>query len=342
MIKVAGLLDQWVQAIDKFAELEPDDVYVVQGTASLMRLIDGIDQYLFPKIILVSIPTLRPYSLDDRDTPSIFPPFEEFLDHLGVGVVVTDEGHLNFHANLMFDLRTNAAINIILTATFDKTEPTAKRVFDAHYPREIRFGEGDVKRYADINSYHYATGFNDMPAKKFMGAEGYSKAKFESWLLKNPAKLDQIWQKAWSQVIHIDYFSIRNPGEKLLILCATVAMCEYVKKRLSRETEGEVIKTYVFGSDQSVLTDSSIIVSTPKSAGTGRDIQNLRTTIALMSVASAPENIQTFGRLRELPGDIIPVFSFIWHRQIEAQVRHAEARRRVLEPRARSFRIIGL
>lgn len=335
LITVAGLTEQWVRAIRKFTTLGEDDVYLIQGADSLRRLHDQIDKTLFPKIIVASIPTLRPYA-QDPEVEALYSDFDSLMHHLNVGVRVIDEAHLNFHANYICDLRLNPAKTIVLTATFDNARPDVKKIFDTHYPPEIRFGEGKFDRYADVYAYEYGTGRNDTPHHRFKTPQGYSHVKFEMWLLKHPIKMEQAWAK-WRYPISANYDNIRAPGERALLLFATRAMCEEVQKRITAEYPHLTNTLYMQEHDDDVLERYDVIISTIKKAGTGRDIGKLRTAIAYISIDSSPTNLQVFGRLRKLPDGTVPEFAFLYHRDIPAQVRHADKRRAVLQGRARKY-----
>ncbi len=339
MICMAGLLEQWKDALLQFTTLYEDEIYVIQGEASLAKLLAGIDRTIRPKVILCSIRTISKYALNHENYRG-YPHFEALFDLLRIGVRVVDEAHLNFWANLMMDLRTNAAINIMLTATFDRSEQQVKQIFDAHYPRLMRFGEGQYDRYIDVFSYSYALGGTIKP-RSYSTQQGYSHVIYEEWLLRKLEKLDTIYTLVYSPAIYSHYINVRRPGDKLLILCARIDMCKWFKQRLEQElpkAENFTIVTHTYGDSDEQLKTADIIISTPGSAGTGTDIKNLRVMLMTIATGNDTMNKQTMGRLRVLPDGTTPHYIYVWNRDLQAHQRYQDARRILFTARSRQFR----
>lgn len=335
LICMAGLVDQWKEAYLKFTDLTEDDIYILQGAPSVAKLMQGIDVRFHPKVILCSLGTIRGYVTDDEAYQN-FPPFEDFCDHLRIGIKGVDEAHLNFFLNLMLDLRMNMAINIPLTATFDRSDQQLKKMFDQHYPRTIRFGEGAYDRHVAIFSYSYAY---PVPRNAYLTPQGYGHNRLEKWFLRHKTKLDYLYGAIYEPLIHAHYINVRKPGQKLLILCERIEMCLWLRNRLRLTlpaSENFNIQTYNYGSPESVLIDSDIIVSTPKSAGTGRDIQNLKTMLMTIATGNDTINKQTLGRLRVLKQDT-PIYVYIWNREIPKHGEYQEYRRLLFEARGAQY-----
>lgn len=332
MICVPSMVEQWRKAIETFTLLRGDDIYVITGAASISKLLLGIDRKLNPKIILCSSATLQNYC-DDKDSYANYPSFDEFCQRLDIGVRITDEAHWRFHANLMLDLRLTPAITVALTATFDNSREDAKRIFDAHYPPSIRYGEGVYKKYSTIYDYHFTSGYGDIPLHAYSGREGYSHASLEKWLLRNEIKLLQIWDDVWKPALYEHYVSVREKEtDKLLVLATCVSMCKWLVKRIRKMCPDRKVAIYISETDDSVLTDADIIVSTPKSAGTGRDIPGLITLLNTVATASVVELKQTLGRLRELKDGRSPRYLTWCLRSIAKHIKYAMKRDTVLRP----------
>lgn len=345
MISVVGLVDQWEREFYNFTTLTPDDIYIIQGAPSMMKLLSQIDRNIHPKVILCSLGTIRNYVLD-KDMYENCPPFEELMDRLGVGVRIADEAHLNFWLSMMVDLRTNANVNIALTATFERTDHKVKLIFNAHYPRSIRFGEDEYSRYIDVYSYNYTLGGMLLPMKAYTTIKGYNHSKFEDYLLRRtPTKLEYIYAIVYSPIIFSKYINIKKPGQKLLIICSTIDMCNWFKHRLNQDLFNEYhlkINIYIGETDDFILAESDIIISTPGSAGTGVDIKNLKTMLVTVAVGSSPLNKQMMGRLRELPNGETPIYTYTWCRDIQSHCNYEEERKRIYIQRGKSFNEIKL
>ena len=339
MICVGGLVDQWKRAIMEYTTLTEDDIYVIQGAPSMTKLLLQIDQKIFPKVILCSLGTIRAYALADEAYEN-YPPFTEICDRLKIGIKVLDEAHLNFFLTLMVDLQTNAEVNIALTATFDRGDYQVKQIFDAHYPRLMRFGENNLKKYVDIYSYSYSLG-GALPPKAYMTPNGYNHSKLEEYLIRRvPQKLKYIFDSTYKPAIYAHYVNVRKPGQRLLILCSTVIMCQWIKDRLVQDLPWEdnfKIAMYISDTDDSVLSQSDIIVSTPGSGGTGTDIKDLLTVFMTLATSSDNMNKQSLGRLRELPNGDTPVYAYAWCRDISKHVSYQETRRYTFTNRGLNF-----
>lgn len=336
MICVGGMTDQWVAEIKKFTLLWDEDIYVLQGQPSVDKLFKNIDQSISPKIIVASIDTLRGYARD-KESYSSYPPFDEFCDYLQIGVRVIDEAHLDFFTNMMIDLRLNVALTIPLTATFGRENRDAKRIFDAHYPPSVRFGEGTFKKYVSTYAYRYQSGVNDVPTRAWKTPQGYSHAKYEDWLLTHQQKLLYVYTNVYRPIIEGHYLNIKQPGQRLLILCATVAMCNWFETKLRLEYPDLTTNIYIGETDDEILSTSDIIVSTPGSCGTGRDVKQLRSLLATISIGGDNLNKQVFGRLRELPNGDTPVMVYSYHTGIGPQIRHHEKRKAIYMERSKTY-----
>ena len=89
-------------------------------------------------------------------------------------------------------------------------------------------------------------------------------------------------------------------GDKLLIFCSTIKLCNKLKDYLKNVFTGYDIRTYIESDPYVNILESDIIVSTLKSSGTALDIPNLRVCIKTVNVDSPITNLQALGRLREL------------------------------------------
>ena len=344
-ITVSGLVDQWVRSIHDFMDIDEKDIYIIQGAPSLTKLLTQIDKTIHPKIIMCSLGTLRNYVLDDNAYEN-YPPADELMDRLRVGVRVIDEAHMNFWLSLITDLRSNAKINIALTATFDRSDNQVKQIFNKHYPVDIRHGEHEYSKHVDIYSYKYTLNGFLLPQKAYITPKGYNHSKFEDYLLRRtPTKLDYIYETVYSPIIFAHYINERKPGQKLLILCSTIDMCKWFEKRLEEDLplqEKFKINIYISETDDDVLDHSDIIISTPGSAGTGVDIKGLKTCLQTIATGSSVLNKQTLGRLRELPNGEHPIYAYAWCGDITSHQNYQIVRRGDFTQRGHSFTEISL
>lgn len=306
MFCVGGLIEQWLEEFYKFTYLEEKDIYVIQGGDSIKKLLDECDKTIHPKVILSSIDTLRGYATNNA-LYSAFPDFDNIFNRLNVGVKLIDEAHLNFHTNLIIDIRTNVAITIPLSATFDRTDEIGKALFTRVYPATHRFGEDTYNKYVDIYIYEYSTGVY-VNQKTFTGSYGYNHSKYEDWLLKKGAhKFSYLYDNCISNIFESHYMAVKKPGERCMILCFTKDMCQKYVDVMSALYPDLTVAKFIGESSKSVLKESDVIITTPGSGGTGTDIKNLKTVICVYNTNSDVLNEQMLGRLRQLDDPSIPV-----------------------------------
>ncbi|CAK9253469.1 unnamed protein product [Sphagnum jensenii] len=329
MICVTGLIDQWIREIVKFTDIAEDDIYVIQGSSTMKRLLVEIDQTVHPKIILCSLGTLRNYATD-KESYEQHPLFDDIYTRLGVGVRVIDEAHLNFWINYIIDLRSNTSVTIPLSATFDRADIQVKNIFDRHYPTMVRFGEGTYERYIDIYSYSYSLG--GLSPKSYMTPKGYSQVKFEEHLLLRRQKLEYLYRHVYSPIIYAYYLNRYKAGEKMLILCGRVSMCAWFKEKLDEDLPKHLnlrVGVYADGIPDSICEESDMIISTVGSAGAGSDIKKLRVVMMTIATGSATTNKQTLGRLRDPKDGIAPIYAYTWCRDIPPHFNYEQDRREI-------------
>jgi superfamily II DNA or RNA helicase len=258
-----------------------------------------------------------------------------------------DEGHLNFHANFVIDTRLNVKETVVLTATFDVTDQTAKSIFDRHYPPSMRFGEGTYKKYVNVTAALHRSARSKFPPRAWKTPKGYSHVRLEKWIMhpSRKALLAEFLDRTM-RLIGFYYTRIRANDQRCLVFCSTVEMCKKVVSHIRKHAPEYVTNVYVAESPEEVLTESDIIVSTLKSAGTGKDIPKLRTVIQTVAVGSTPQNIQNLGRPRELRGypeeHSTPEFVYTADEAIPKQMDYHRHRSFIFGARAKAFRTISI
>lgn len=334
LIIVGGLVDQWQLEFLKYTYLMPDDIYVLQGADSVRKL---FAKKLRPKIIIGSLSTIRAYVNATEGSPyDSLPTFSEMLKILGVGIKIIDECHTNFHAGTIIDLKSNVENNIYLSATYERTNKYGQKIFASIFPSDLVYGGVAYKKYVDIYLYGYSLG--QMKGLKENTSRGYSQSKYELYIEGHPQIYDEFIDKVVEPLIHGHYINVKKNMQKLLILVHTVSMCERITWSLENLFPTLNIKKYTYEDPDDNLFDGvDIIVSTPKSAGVGRDIKNLKTLLLSCSLASSPLTKQILGRLRELKDDN-PIMVDTYNRVLDAHRRHKDARKDIYKKLGRTFK----
>jgi len=337
MTTMTSRLSQWVDEMKKYTTLDEDDIYVVQGVGALTKLFNQIDKQIKPKVILASTKTIRLY-LDYGPGYQHLPHPSEMCEKLGIGIVGTDEAHEHFYTNYLINLILNPAIFIPITATFNANDPFVKNIFDQHLPRNVQFTGGENEPYCNVTSYAYESGGYLIKPFHYSSPQGYSQVNFEKWLLGRGRKvLDSLVNDAFLPIIREHYINLADDGEKFLFLCSTTKMCDHLKGILKQKFPNKTVTSFYSGIPVNVLEKYDMILSTPGSAGTGRDVKRLRTCFVFENTGAENRNIQFLGRLRRLPENT-PEYVYLHLSCIPQHQSYAQKRAMLYGSRAKLFR----
>lgn len=312
----------WLKALEETYEgFEKGNrrVRKIEGSAQLQGLIEeGIAGDVEADIYLISAVTYRGY----------IEAYEKYAEHitehgyacapqrfhevLGVGTQINDE--IQDDPGLVFrtDIFTNIRKQIYLSATPYTGNEYVTKMITVMLPEETMCTLPTYDMYINavgllysdptIQSKDYLTPFKNT----------YNHARYETQMLKSKKRTAAYYAMA-TRVINRIFIEDRIPGQKLLVLCATV---EFINKLLVhlKATYPELqIGSFTAGSDFRTLQTNDITVSTIKSAGTGQDILDLREVFLMQHTDSKKDNVQILGRLRKLKNfkGVIPRLTYL-------------------------------
>ena len=331
VIVPASLINQWYDAMFSMVEAKVD---ILRGGKSIMDIIKS--KYLIDSdILLASISTLQDYACGSKSYDS-FPDFRSFIKGLRVGFKITDECHLNFHANTMIDIQSDIKYNAYLSATHMRSK-SSNRIFQKVYPPDIRFAGKAYEKYVRITEYQYALGF--INEKYIQTQRGYSQAKYEKLLMRSPQKIDDLFERVFYRVIEEYYISKKRHGQKLLIIVGRREFAELLTEWIKATYPDFESCCFLYETPDEELETAEVIVSTVGSCATGRDVKNLKSMILFTSFSSEQLVLQSLGRLRKLPDDT-PEFVNLVNTQIGAHQRHANVKRPIYNQVGASFTIV--
>lgn len=339
MTTMTSRLEQWVKEMGSYTTLDEDDIYIIAGVASLTKLFSQIDKTIKPKVILASAKTIRNY-LEYGPGYQHLPHPSEMCEKLGIGIVGTDEYHEHFYTNFLIGIILNPALFIPITATFLASDPFVKNIFDQFIPKEIQFLGGDYEKFVNVTAYQYTSAGHQIKPFHYMSPRGYSQQIFEKFLMGRGRKvLDALVEDAIIPIIQTHYINVAEPGERFLFLCSSTKLCDHLEGIFKRVFRDKKISVFYSGMPTTVLERYDMILSTPGSAGTGRDIKNLRTCFVFENVDSETRNLQFIGRLRGPPQMMnTPEFAYISFSCIPQHVKYHNSRAMLYGARAKQFR----
>ena len=323
----ANLRDNWLGAIDKFVNAEPDDVLYIAGKDALIeyqnKILAGDNK---PAIVLMSIPTMRSYlATYDGGTFPMSP--MEFLDKGGFGISGVDEAHKDAHYHMISSSVANCANHLYLSATIISDDEYLSDIQNRTMPVSGRCPVPPPSDHIEYKAYRY--GYTQF-IPKFKGMMGYSHAMLEGELAILPTLRDAYYLML-AKIIWAEYMVHRIAGEKALVYFSSTRMvhefAEFLKTaRVLKEAFSEMnVVEYKAGQAETVIEFADIIVTTVKKAGTGVDIANLTTVVQTISISSTAEVKQNIGRLRDLQ-DIPTRFIAVYSTDIDSQIKYQNKR----------------
>lgn len=325
----SGNMKAWIDELSSKSNIDKKDIVVVKGAAQLGSVVERAkhaplnDQ---PNVFLISTTTFNEYLNfwihGARSNSSVI--FETFMPHeffeiMGVSLCVTDEAHEVLHQVVRRAIMLNVDKQIYLSATLDSSSSHKNFIYETIYPHVDRFTKYKENNHVHVIPYYY--GLNDPDKVRYKGAMGYHHATYEKYLLLRK-KLAVNYFNLIYKIFETDYLVNRRPGTKILVLMGTVDMCEafttFLKEKMS-EHKDISIDSYTASTDDSVLDNTEVIVSTPGSCGTGTDIPNLIICINTVAVNSKEQIVQIQGRTRpvKLYPEVLPRFYYLACRHID-------------------------
>ena len=306
LITMSSRMKQWEQEYQTFTDIDPSDVFIVKGKPTLEKLFSlAKHKVTMPSVVIASTPTMKLY-LEHGPGYSHLPHPDNFCEIMGFGVVATDEYHEHFHSNFMHMLRLNPEVFVTITATVTSTPKFTLNIMNQLLPKHLRIGEGVFTKTTNIVGVRYEGGGGYIEDSIVRGPKGYSQNKLEKFFVKKGKKFfGELMVETVIPLLNEYFFEIHREGEKLLILCNTQELCHKISSILGEFFPKYKRLVFISGVDESLIPDYDIIISTPGSCGTGRDIKHLRTTFSFIATQSEIYLLQHLGRLRP-PGKTAP------------------------------------
>lgn len=345
----AGFLDKWSNDILDLFDIKPKEAVLVKGKKALLSLLNMVkdSEYDQIKIILVSSSTLRTWFKDYEVTgKEIFLRYnpitpDQLYEHLGVGLRIIDEVHIEFHAHFIHDLYTNVEKSISLSATLINNNNFVASMYELAYPKVDRYKSPALKKYTKTYPVIYSLASNRKVATSEYGTSSYSHTAFEKSILgKKNKELKRNYFNLILQVLKHGYIKKYEKGNKALVYASTKEMCLQISIFLKQYLPHLDIRRYVDEDPYVNLMEPDIVVSTPTSAGTGHDIKGLTDVIMTTCVQSPSLNIQSYGRLREIPNKETRFYYFACF-NIEKQFQYHLEKMELLRDRTTSIEILN-
>lgn len=339
-----GYTKKWREDLKDGYGYGPKEIVIPGSTKDLRVLIAlGKQGLITQKFIMISNKLLygflKHYESTNGDTTFYGCAPHELCEVLGVGFVIRDEVHQEFHFNFRLDLYTHVKKTLNLSATLISDNPIINTMYKWMMPMLTRFGNGTYNKYIDVIAVQYHMLNERVVRCQNLAFKSYSHVLFEQSIMKNAALTKQYFDFIYD-IYAEHYLKDRQPGMKSLVFFATVDMCTCFADYMSRRVDNLVVKRYTQEDDYSNILTAELVVTTLKSAGTAVDIPGLYVAIMTDSINSRQQNEQAVGRLRVMRGPLAhlnPKFIYLYCRTIPKQLEYHLNKREVLRDKVKSL-----
>lgn len=332
----------WVKNFEEKCEMDKFTIEVIQGGKSFRKLVDNCEQGIRPDVIIFSIQTFQNFINEsitavEDNTYGVTP--MELFKLLDVEIAVTDESHEWTHAHCLFAITTCVKSRWYLSATLQSNSSFNNLIYRTLYPADDRYQQSAFDKYIQGIALGYNLETNRIPLTK--GAMGYSHAKLEKFILRLKRTFLHYMDILVDQIEkhHIPY---RKENMKVLIFFSLTEMCERACKVL-QETYPELKVIAYNGGDETKMLESDIILGTPQSVGTGKDIPGLQLVINTVAVGARERNMQMVGRLRPIDKmfpNVPAMYIYLVCKDISAHIEYHLQRQRMLRDVLKSLHVI--
>lgn len=328
----------WVEALSKFSNITEDKIHSVVGRKKLLELANDSSDILRGKdVVIITSGTLRDYIGDyyaGNNDVSISP--SEIIRSIGSEYVILDEGHESFNLVYRTVLALEAPKTLILTASYTSVNDGKKLTIfkDLLVPEDLRLPDAEFDKYVNVVFCRYR--FNDMTKIKYSNSSlgYYSHITLEESILR----VSEIYNNYFKLICYLmDTYWISK--YRCLILFSrrdmVIAFYRFLKKY--KKYDKKRIAMYMQESEDSALK-ADIIISTEKSCGTGKDIENNQTTINTISSKSEYMGIQASGRNRKM-NNVEQYYITLWTGSIPSQETYMKSNSELFKSRAKKIMV---
>lgn len=284
---------QWLKAIKKMTDIKDEYVLNIEGSGMIRKLLK-MDKIPY-KIFIINHRGIHSFAKAEG-----WDKVTELFQKLKIGIKVYDEAHFEFASMIKTDLHTNTKKTIYLTANFERSGHKENKLFTICFNNVAKFGKEtrDEKRKHIV---YVVVKYNSKPPLDIQlyvkGKHGFDKNRYIDYQITK-----DIFYEALMKVCNF----VGNKEGKMMLVFSKNDVIDLISDYLLENYESRVPFKYnstVSQDDKFKALNSELILTTPKSLGTGSDIPGLRFVVNTEQYSSAITANQISGRLREYADD---------------------------------------
>ena len=286
-------IKQWKEKILEYTDTKEDEIYIIAGVHSIVKLLKELKDHKEVKYYLMSHDTLRSYG-DKYGWQKV----RELFQYLKVGIKVYDEAHLYPLNIFKIDYFTDTWKTYYLTATPMLSDPFRNIVFQRAYsnvPKINLFNE-ELDPHTDYLPIFYNSHPTPVDLHDCQNHYGFNIIWYANYLCMKQEYYNVLW-------IVLDWALERlSPNGKILIYIGTNLAIQLTYNWIKYHYRFYSIGTFsslVPKEEKKEQLNRKIILSTTKSAGAAVDIKDLEITIDIDDPSKSQVIIrQKLGRTR--------------------------------------------
>jgi len=286
-----GWLDQWKKFFMEYTDIKEEEIYMISGAPSLMKLYNrDMTKY---KVILSTHSTIR--SIGDSQG---WNKITDFFRYCQIGIKFYDEAHLNFDNMFQIDCYTNTNVTYYLTATPGRSDMKENAIFNLYFKNvpSIDLFNRDVDPHTKYVGIRFNSNPTPIEVSRCKNNYGLNRIAYTDYIVRN-----ENFQKLLTILVTM---AIKKPGKHLFYIGTNDAIL-YVRNWIYEHFPELINQVGIYTSiipaeKKAEQLERKIILSTTKSAGAAMDIKGLVETVNLAEpFKSRVLAQQTFGRTRD-------------------------------------------
>ena len=328
------ILNQWKDRILYFTNITEDEIFVIQGTNSINKLMKMTNKELKKyKFFLALHRTLSSNELKESEYSTY-----DIFKKIGIGVRLYDEAHVEMKNIFNMDIAYNCE-SIYITATPKRSNPSENKVYQNMFnlkqvPRFI----GKSNNYHNIIIFPYNTNPTLQEEVSMKTKFGYDANAYSNYLLENNDAYEEFYQ-ALKKILDKSY---KKNKHKAILLFKTTALCDDFYEAFKNYLENlnnmnlTIGKYHYKVKNKDKELEKDIIFTTDKSMQKAIDIKGLSLVINTVPCSSDTVVTQMIGRLRKLDDKEV-FFVDMYDEGFSAQRNQASKRLRLYKKKAKQI-----
>ena len=326
-------IEKWKSDLVTDTDMVAEDILVIQGVSTLIKYIQHPELVKDYKCYIISLTTVNLFITSfnkNTDVAKAGVSPEDIVPTLCIDTVLVDEVHKEFYTTFRFMLYAQHRVTIGLTATLLTNQEDIEFMYNTIFPDEYRISN-IIPYHRYIICYSISYKFQNPRRIKTSGGFGYSSDKFEKYILNNSVVKNHYFNMLYSALRTL-YSGTYQKGDKALIFMFSKKMCSAFTEYLGYKFKNLSVARYTEEDEYEVIAKSDVIVSTIPSSGVGLDIHQLTTVLQTVNTNSPSDNIQSMGRLRDIPGREVK-FAYFYSRDIDQHVTYHKNKKELFRSR---------